>query len=274
MSSLYHILCATFITSIVPVYFLHLLPYLSISPVESSITPRSSPRKGKRGTRNPVPAWILDWMAAFAAGALLADALLHLMQGHPHDEHPHMHTDDNRFVLIGIMFFFSTDKLVRYFSECKEHERHKGVHKQHGSTHSHGESNSWLPLLADALHNLTDGIAIASSFVLSHAVGWKTTLAIFLHEIPHELGDYAVLAKANVPHKRIIRVQLLTGVVAFGGSAFGYFFGERIKGLNGVAAGGFVYLALTGIVPDVLRSEGMGVIGGFISGVLLMALLD
>ena len=225
-------------------------------------------------TGNPVPAWILDWMAAFAAGALLADALLHLMQGHSHEEHSHTHMDDNRFVLIGIVFFFSMDKLVRHFSEHKGHEKHKGTHKQHESSHSHGESNSWLPLLADALHNLTDGIAIASSFAISHAVGWKTTLAIFLHEIPHELGDYAVLAKANVPHKRIIRVQLLTGVVAFAGSAFGYFFGEGVKGLNGVAAGGFVYLALTGIVPDVLRSEGMGVIGGFILGVLLMTLLD
>lgn len=273
MSSLYHVLCATFLTSIVPVYFLHLVPYLSISPAERSTTPRSSPRKGKRVTGQPVPVWILDWMAAFAAGALLADALLHLMQGHSHDEHSHMHVDGNRFVLIGIVFFFAMDKLVRHFGE---HVEHKGAHKQHESSHphSHGESNSWLPLLADALHNLTDGIAIASSFAISPGVGWKTTLAIFLHEIPHELGDYAVLAKANVSHNRIITVQLFTGAVAFAGSVFGYFFGEGVKGLNGVAAGGFVYLALAGIVPDVLRSEGTGVIGGFILGVLLMTLLD
>ena len=137
-----------------------------------------------------------------------------------------------------------------------------------------GSNNSWLPLLADALHNLTDGIAIASSFALSPGIGWKTTLAIFLHEIPHELGDYAVLAKAGVSHEQIIRVQLLTGAVAFVGSIFGYYFGKGIKGLNGMAAGGFVYLALAGIVPDVLQSKSMNVLGGFILGVLIMTLLD
>lgn len=269
MGSLHNILCATFLTSIVPVYFLHLLPYLSVPHTKGSTTLRSSPRKGKKGVGQPVPTWILDWMAAFAAGALLADALLHLMQGHSHDEHFHMQMDDNRFMLLGIMFFFTMDKSVRHFGGHEEHESHESSHP-----HSHGNSNSWLPLLADALHNLTDGIAIASSFALSPVIGWKTTLAIFLHEIPHELGDYAVLAKADMPHRKIIRVQLLTGAVAFAGSVFGYLFGEGIRGLNGVAAGGFVYLALAGIIPEVLRSEGMGVLSGFILGVLLMALLD
>jgi solute carrier family 39 (zinc transporter), member 7 len=267
MASLHHVLSATFLTSILPVYFLHLLPLLSTFQTKKSTSPRS-PRKGVKVTTQIVPAWILDWMAAFAAGALLSDAFLHLMQAHSHAEHHHTGMHGNHYVLLGITIFFTMDKLVRHFAEHEE---------EHHSSHSHAcssNSNSWLPLFADALHNLTDGIAIASSFALSPGIGWKTTIAIFLHEIPHELGDYAVLAKAHVSHEQIIRVQLLTGAVAFLGSVFGHYFGEGVSGLNETAAGGFVYLALAGIVPDVLQSKSIHVLGGFILGVLMMTLLD
>ncbi|PJF18828.1 Zinc (Zn2)Iron (Fe2) Permease (ZIP) Family [Paramicrosporidium saccamoebae] len=151
--------------------------------------------------------------------------------------------------------------------------------------------NGLLSLVADAIHNFTDGLALAAAFGKDFRLGCKTTLAIFLHEVPHELGDYAILAKAGFSHRRIIFMQFLTATAAFlgvfcgvaihnGWLSMGHFIKE--DNLLPFAAGGFLYVALCTILPEVLTDtrtprtflSSISQIVVFLAGVLLMVILE
>jgi len=159
-----------------------------------------------------------------------------------------------------------------------------------------------LNLLGDSLHNFTDGLAIGATFSVtqipdsnphSSFVSWTTSafsllkskgglasISVFLHEIPHELGDFATLVKAGLTRNMAIGAQFLTAIAAFLGTAFGLFSGQIIEGLGHeilipFTAGGFMYLACVTILPDVLDSD-VGVmmrlmqVGSFLLGIAFM----
>lgn len=146
-------------------------------------------------------------------------------------------------------------------------------------------------LIADAIHNFTDGLAISAAFSRDIRLGLSTTLAILFHEIPHELGDYAILAKAGFRHGQIIALQLLTALGAFlgvlvgAGVQYGWFpksLSVSQDSLLPFAAGGFIYVALCTILPDVLGdcsetgslSRASTSLIAFSAGIIAMALLD
>ena len=114
-----------------------------------------------------------------------------------------------------------------------------------------------LNLIADVSHNFTDGLAISASFLSSPAVGLSTTLAVLLHELPHELGDAAILLQAGYSVQQAMGFQLLTAlgallgvaVVAVGGAGGGV---GSMDWVLPVTAGGFIYVALANVVPGVL----------------------
>merc|ERR1711878_64627 len=74
-----------------------------------------------------------------------------------------------------------------------------------------------LNLVADAFHNFTDGLAIGASFMAGNPAGWTTTVVILFHEIPHEIGDYAILIQSGVPPLKAIFMQSLTAIAALAG---------------------------------------------------------
>lgn len=223
---------ATFVVSIIPVLMLLAIPALSAV--------LGGGRKGKGAQK--AAGLPLSLMMCFAAGSLLTDSLFHLAE-EAKERDPHtvaLHT------LLGIVLFFVIDKGSRL------------IHT-HGSSAS--SSTGYLSLIADGVHNFTDGLAIAASFAKGHKSGVATTVAIFMHEIPHELGDYALLAKAGFSHGRIIQVQLFTGAAAFAGTAVGAGI-ERgaLSGRGGdwllpVTCGGFLYLGLCSILGEVLSDS-------------------
>lgn len=161
--------------------------------------------------------------------------------------------------------------------------------REYGCEHG-GARNGILSLVADAIHNFTDGLALAAAFARDLRVGMTTTLAIFFHEVPHELGDYAILAKSGFKHQNIIWLQLLTASASFLGVFVGLAVQYRLipmlsfikqDNLLPFAAGGFLYVALCTILPEVINddksrswSSSLAQVAAFIAGILMMAMLE
>jgi zinc transporter 7 len=162
--------------------------------------------------------------------------------------------------------------------------------KRNDHCHPNGTSGV-LSLMADALHNFTDGLALAASFSRDIRLGLTTTAAILFHEVPHELGDYAILAKSGYNHQEIIKLQVMTAGAAFLGTFAGIVLHMGwlpfLKFINEdtllpFAAGGFLYVALCSILPEVLndlknsrKSSTLFIqILSFGAGIALMALIE
>ena len=120
--------------------------------------------------------------------------------------------------------------------------------------------SGYLNLAADAFHNFTDGLAIGASFLAGDAVGWTTTLTILFHEIPHEVGDYAILIQAGVSRKKAMFLQLLTAVAAMVGCIVALVAKEAGDAVASgfilpFTAGGFIYIATVSVIPELLEGS-------------------
>lgn len=127
----------------------------------------------------------------------------------------------------------------------------------HGPRGSAGANITWMVLLGDALHNLTDGLAIGAAFSDGFSSGLSTTVAVFCHELPHELGDFAMLLRAGLPFRRLLLLSLVSGALGLGGAALGVGLSLGPIPLTpwvfGVTAGVFLYVALVDMLPALLR---------------------
>ncbi|KAK9679790.1 ZIP Zinc transporter [Popillia japonica] len=146
---------------------------------------------------------------------------------------------------------------VEYTVILREHEN-----RHHGHTHAHGHvhaapktmfSVAWMVIMGDGLHNFTDGMAIGAAFSNSLAGGLSTALAVFCHELPHELGDFAMLLKAGMSAKQALFYNLLSSVLCFMGNWVGLRLGNIEYASSWVfaaAAGMFLYIALVDMIPE------------------------
>jgi zinc transporter ZupT len=194
----------------------------------------------------------MNLMTAFAAGALIADASHHIS----HDT-----------MLHSIVLFFLFDVLL------SSHGHGPHNHQSHQSNSHQCESNEGLlAIMGDAIHNFTDGLAIASA--ASHS-NYKTVLAITIHEIPHQLADFAILVKAGMSMNQILLTQFGTSLACYFGVGVGHYWalqdaGERIEGFT---AGAFVYLAMTSLLPSVVKGQGtskLAVVLAFLFGIFII----
>ncbi len=136
-----------------------------------------------------------------------------------------------------------------------------------------------LNLAADALHNLSDGIAIGASFASGGGLGYSTALATLLHELPHEIGDFAVLVQSGCTKWQAIGAQFATAIAAFVGTAIGLLatkYAGMEQYLLAATAGGFVYVSCVAVMPDILSGgnpsflQGVGEVGAMCTGIALM----
>ncbi|KAG0030097.1 hypothetical protein BGZ81_003060 [Podila clonocystis] len=136
------------------------------------------------------------------------------------------------------------------------------------------KGSAYLNLLADASHNFTDGLAMAASFYASPAIGATTTVAVFFHEIPHEIGDYAILIQSGFTKSMAMKAQFVTAVGAFLGTIVGIALEEWSRRPESyvsewantsfkaselvlpLTAGGFLYIGSVGVIPDLLSLSG------------------
>ncbi|XP_028403195.1 zinc transporter ZIP13-like [Dendronephthya gigantea] len=139
----------------------------------------------------------------------------------------------------------------------------------------------YLNLLANCIDNFTHGLAVSGSFLVSRKVGLLTTFAILLHEIPHEIGDFAILLKAGFRRWDAARGQIVTATGGMVGAIFGLVFTEAGDSASWVlpfTSGGFIYIALVTIVPELLEEkrpwESMKQVVCLVAGIASMGLVS
>uniref|UniRef100_A0A673K009 Zinc transporter ZIP13 n=1 Tax=Sinocyclocheilus rhinocerous TaxID=307959 RepID=A0A673K009_9TELE len=121
------------------------------------------------------------------------------------------------------------------------------------------KTSGYLNLLANCIDNFTHGLAVAGSFLVSRKVGFLTTFAILLHEIPHEVGDFAILLRAGFDRWKAARMQLSTALGGVLGACFALCSQSQNGAENATAwilpftSGSFLYIALVNVVPDLLQ---------------------
>ncbi|MEK9181557.1 MAG: ZIP family metal transporter [Patescibacteria group bacterium] len=180
-----------------------------------------------------------------AVGALLGDALIHLIP--EAFEISKNITLTSVLVIAGILFFFTLEKFL--------HWHHHGEDKEDSHIHPVGQ----LVLFSDGIHNFMDGIIIATSFIVSVPVGLATTLAVILHEIPQEVGDFAVLLHSGYTKQRALWLNFLSALAAVLGAVVVFVLGEKTE-LSSVyflpmAAGGFIYIAVADLIPELQKTK-------------------
>jgi len=226
----------------------------------------------------------LHVMLAFACGALLGDVFLHLLPhaieaqshegGHHHhhgeDAEPHVHDlSVGLAVLAGIMVFYVVEKFLRLAGQQSGAGGHGHSHGPKGEEKSpeievHDlflgiRPAAILNMVGDALHNFTDGLSIAAAFQSSRAMGLTVTLAMFLHEIPHEVGDYAVLVSQGLSRWGAFKAQFVSALGALLGCWFGLVVGsDQPVFILAFTAGGFVYIAMSSILPQLIEDSTSG----------------
>ena len=180
-------------------------------------------------------------LVSFAAGSLLGAAFLDLIP-EAVEETP----DIFIYVLSGILIFFLMEKFL-YWYHC-----HKGKCDVHTFT--------YLNLIGDGIHNCIDGIIIATSFLINVQLGMVTSLAIILHEIPQEIGDFGILVYGGLSKRKALFYNFVTSLTAFLGALIAYFFlsGKTENFASFViafAAGGFIYIACSDIIPELHKER-------------------
>ena len=202
-------------------------------------------------------------LVGFSAGALIGGAFLHIL---PEALRKTESTPVFHYLILGIVLFFLMERYF-YWRHC-----HEDVCNIHAFT--------YLNLIGDGLHNFIDGMIIAASFTLSIKLGIVTTLAIILHEIPQELGDFAVLVYGGFTKKRALVYNFLTALIAMLGAVVGYFIADFMQGFSNfilpLTAGGFIYIATSDLIPQIhkekdSRRSALAFIA-FLFGIIFMAL--
>mmetsp|Transcript_963 Transcript_963/g.955 ORF Transcript_963/g.955 Transcript_963/m.955 type:complete len:272 (+) Transcript_963:211-1026(+) len=177
---------------------------------------------------------LLSSLMGFASGALLGDVVMHLLPSTDLTQKAQL------LILSGMLGFYILDRLMGHDHDEKEHG------KDHGKKH-----NSILLLLADILHNTTDGMAIGASFSISTILGVTTTFAIFFHEIAHEVGDFIAFLNSGYSLKKSLFFNLLTGIGSLAGSYIASNYGN-LEAMEQIVlplvVGNFLYIGLASML--------------------------
>jgi zinc and cadmium transporter len=191
---------------------------------------------------NKKRAILAEYATAFAAGALLAGALIDIV--------PEAVEDGGdvqvvaMFVLIGIVVFFLLEVFLRWFHRHGDHAHDITV-------------DPVVPMIVvgDTVHNFIDGIAVAAGFLISPASGIVVTLAVAAHEIPQEVGDFGLLLHKGVRRKKVLLINILSSLAMVVSAVAFFVVGEHLElsltPLLGLVAGFFIYIAASDIIPSI-----------------------
>jgi zinc and cadmium transporter len=212
----------------------------------------------------------LFFLVSVSAGALFGDAFIHLIP----DALREADTGNLApfYILFGIFFFFALEKFLHW------HHHHEDESAEHDA-HIHPVGP--MVLIADLIHNFIDGVLIAASFLVSVPVGVATTVAVVLHEIPHEIGNVALLLHAGFTKKRAVLFNCYAALTSLVGAVLFVYGAGAIVNLSQImipfAAGGFIYIAGSDLVPELHKDVGVekALIQslGMVLGVLIMVAL-
>ncbi len=183
---------------------------------------------------------LLKTFVAFASGTLLAAAFLDLLP-----EAIAYGGFTLTYALTGIVLFFVVEGVIRW------HHCHEGRCEVHSFT--------YLNLIGDGVHNFIDGAIIAAAYLTSFDLGVVTTIAIIFHEVPQEIGDFGILVYGGFSRTKALLFNFLSALASFAGAATALMSSALVTGLVpallGLAAGGFIYIATTDLMPELQKSE-------------------
>jgi zinc and cadmium transporter len=206
-------------------------------------------------------------LVSLAVGALLGDVFVHII--------PEAYEEMGDPILIsfliigGILIFFILEKVLHWHHHTMEH----------AEEHPHPIGN--MVLFGDGVHNFIDGLIIATSYMVSFEVGVATTIAVILHEIPQEMGNFGVLIHSGYKTGKALWYNFLSALTAVVGAVVALLLGNVSEQfalwLLPLTAGGFIYIALSDLIPELHKDQRVG--QGFIQvvaivvGVASMAML-
>lgn len=198
----------------------------------------------------------------FAAGVLLTVSLVGLL---PESVH---YLGEKAFIVI-LLTFVAVYLFEHLFFEVHHHGRH-----QHGVNY---KSAIPLVIVGDTIHNFIDGVAIASTYFVSPGLGVITTLSTFLHEVPHEIGDFGILLKAGWKRGKVLIVNILSASTTILGAIFVIVYLKDSSGIGyllAIAAGLFLYLGASDFLPHIEHEEKKPLvsIASFLLGVAIMSI--
>jgi len=205
-------------------------------------------------------------MVSFAAGAMLGDVFIHML---PEIINEGQFTlMSSIYILLGILIFFILEKIVQW--------RHCHLAATKGHTHPLATMN----LVGDAVHNFIDGVLIAGSFMLSIPVGIATTIAVILHEIPQEMGDFGVLLHSGMKPKKALLFNFFSALTAVLGALVILLIGnvlDLVGVIIPITMGGFIYIANADLIPELHKetkiSQSLLQLMSFLIGVGIMFLI-
>ena len=199
-----------------------------------------------------------------AVGALLGDAFIHLI---PEALESSPNTSlTSVLIIVGILIFFMLEKFF--------HWHHHGQDTEKNNLHPLGK----LILLSDGMHNIIDGIIIGASYMVSIPTGIATTMAVILHEIPQEVGDFAVLLHSGYTKRRALWLNFMSALTAILGAIIFFMLDEAagsvVTWLLPIAAGGFIYIAVADLIPELHKTKEVKYsllqLAAVIAGILIM----
>ncbi|CAG0891351.1 unnamed protein product [Darwinula stevensoni] len=230
----------------------------------------------------PVFGRTLKLLLSFGVGGLLGDVFLHLlpeiwstMNLNKHEEHKEV----GMWVIAGMLSFVCLQMLLSHCPIEASNSLNDCDIRRQIQRHVTG----YLNLLANSIDNFAHGLAVAGSFLVSTKVGLATTFAILVHEVPHEVGDFAILMRAGFTRWDAARAQLLTACIGIMGALAALSIGSD-KAERGAwwilpfTSGGFLTVALVNVLPDLLKEstdlwEAIKDFSALLFGILAMALV-
>lgn len=207
---------------------------------------------------------MLVMFVAFAAGGLIGGAFLHLL---PEAVEKCSCELVFLYALIGFSVFFLMERYL-YWRHC-----HHGVCDIHAFT--------YLNLVGDGLHNFVDGLIIAASFMVSLKLGIVTTLAVIMHEVPQEIGDFGILVYGGFSKSKALLYNFLSALMAMIGALIGYALSGVTENISiflvPFTAGGFIYVGASDLLPELHKQKDIKraniAFVTFIMGLVFMALV-
>lgn len=222
-------------------------------------------------------------LLSFAVGAMLGDIFFHLI---PESFNTHFRELNDPIdsiqrkvglSIIAGLFMFTVVQMAleNYMTDSSD---------AFSEPKSSAKSAGYLNLIANGFDNFTHGLAIGASFLISTKVGLLTTFVIFIHEIPHEICDYAILVNSGFSRWEAVKAQSSVSLFGMLGTATTLYV-KSVKTMNArtlwilpFSAGGFLYIALVNLLPEVMDSKSsvqnsLRQVSCVILGIVFMALL-
>lgn len=219
-------------------------------------------------------------LVALAAGTLVGDAFLHLIPEASHAWERAGLSAMGLWVIAGFLAFFVLEVVLR---ARHAHTELAGAEDGHAHGHAHGHAEpvapyAWANLVGDAVHNFLDGAVIATAFLVDVPLGIATTIAVVIHEIPQELGDFAVLLRAGMPVRRALLFNFASALLAVLGAVLVFILPVDTETLSTYGlpfiAGAFLYIAAADLIPELHHHsrgrEALVILVSFIVGLALM----